>query len=231
AVAAATGAIGPPGPVHLNIALREPLVPADDATGFPFPLDGRAGGRPWTVAETAARRLPDGARARLEQATAGVMLAGDLSPQVDGAAVAAFAAARRWPLIAEPHSNARRGPAAISAADAVLRDEAFVAAHEPDVVVVCGRVGLSRAVLGWLGARTCEVIVVDAYGDWWDPTRSADTVVAADRAPLADAGCEPAAAEWAADRTGAGRAGAAAIAAVPDDTTTRTEPRLAPHLV
>src|SRR4051794_18793161 len=77
-VAAATGAIGRPGPVHLNIALREPLVPTDDGTGFPFPLDGRAAGRPWTGAESATRRIPDAARARLEAARTGVVLAGDL---------------------------------------------------------------------------------------------------------------------------------------------------------
>ena len=53
--AAASGALGTqPGPVHLNLSLREPLVPdaADAGTavaGWPEALTGRPGGGPWTV--------------------------------------------------------------------------------------------------------------------------------------------------------------------------------------
>ena len=36
------------GPVHLNLAFRNPLVPVADEAGFPHPLDGREGGMPWT---------------------------------------------------------------------------------------------------------------------------------------------------------------------------------------
>jgi 2-succinyl-5-enolpyruvyl-6-hydroxy-3-cyclohexene-1-carboxylate synthase len=229
AVAAATGASGAPGPVHLNIALREPLVPVDDGAGFPFALDGREGGRPWAATTRAPLPLPDVVRERIERARKGVVLVGDLSPAADGTAIASFAAARGWPLIAEPHSNARRGPVAVSGADAVLRDETFVAGHEPDVIVVCGRLGLSRAVLGWLGGRRCDVVVLDAYGDWWDPARSAAFVVRADPAALATVGGEPAP-DWPADWVDAGAAAAAAVDAVLDATEDLSEPRLARDL-
>jgi 2-succinyl-5-enolpyruvyl-6-hydroxy-3-cyclohexene-1-carboxylate synthase len=229
AVAAATGAEGAPGPVHLNVALREPLVPTDDGVGFPFALDGRADERPWTVAVGTPPALPDIVRERLERARRGVVLAGDLSPAADGAAVASFAAARGWPLLAEPHSNARRGPAAVTAVDAVLRDESFVAGHEPDVVLVCGRLGLSRAVAGWLGARRDDVVVLDAYGAWWDPTRSAAMVVRAGPSALAGVGGDPAP-DWLADWVGAGAAAAGAVDAILDETDELTEPRLARDL-
>src|SRR5680860_501118 len=47
--ASATGALdGPPGPVHCNLAFRDPLVPApDDGAYDPVTLAGRSGGRPW----------------------------------------------------------------------------------------------------------------------------------------------------------------------------------------
>src|SRR5215471_3287378 len=45
---AAGGAGGAPGPVHLNLSLREPLVPDGD-DGWPEPLDGRPAGGPWTA--------------------------------------------------------------------------------------------------------------------------------------------------------------------------------------
>ena len=231
AVAAATGAHGRPGPVHLNLALREPLVATDDGTGFPYPLDGRADDRPWAVAEAEQRRIPDGVRSRLLDARRAVVLAGDLSPAPDGAAIAAFAAARGWPLIAEPHSNARRGPAAITGTDAVLRDQTFVEAHLPDLVVVCGRLGLSRATLGWLATQSCDVVVVDAYGGWWDPTRSAATLVAADQAALADVAGEPADSAWLHEWRAAGAAATTAIDAVLDETADLTEPRVARDLV
>ena len=54
AVAAASGASGgEAGPVHLNVPLREPLVPTDDAPVWPEPLDGRPGGAPWVMLPTA----------------------------------------------------------------------------------------------------------------------------------------------------------------------------------
>jgi 2-succinyl-5-enolpyruvyl-6-hydroxy-3-cyclohexene-1-carboxylate synthase len=83
--ACASGALGGfPGPVHVNVPLREPLVP-DPAlaggspgaagAGWPEPLSGRPGGAPWTAiaavspaASPAGRVIPAG-RPRDETAT------------------------------------------------------------------------------------------------------------------------------------------------------------------
>ena len=109
---------GRPGPVHLNFPLREPLVldgrcrrragRADGEPGWPRPC---AGGR---------RRGADRPRPRRPRAVivAGRHERGDgLGP-----ALAAAAAALGAPLLADPLSGARRGPAAIAHYDALLRD-------------------------------------------------------------------------------------------------------------
>ena len=230
AVAAAEGSLGPAGPVHLNLPLREPLVPTDDGTGFDYDLDGRADGSPWTVTSSAPRALPTTVRDRIAAATAGVVVAGDGATPAQAAGIAGFAERRQWPLIAEPHSNARRGPAAVVGSDALLRNPEFVATHRPDLVVVCGRIGLSRALLGWVGSAACDVIVMDSYGAWWDPTRGAGLLVTADPAALADAEGDVAADGWSRSWLDAGNAARDAIDQVLDESEV-TEPRLARDLV
>ena len=219
---------GPAGPVHLNLPLREPLTAVADAAGFPFPLDGRPDGAPWTATARAADAVPVELTDRLMGARRGVVLAGDGLRPAETEAVLAFAGRAGWPVVAEPHSNARRGPGALRAVDAVLRDDAFVAGHRPDLVLVAGRVGLSRAVLGWLADTS--YVVVDRDGLWTDPPRRAQALVRCDLGALADVtvtgtddGWRPA---WC---DAAGRA-AAAVDAVLDETDALTEPRLARDL-
>jgi len=210
------------GPVHLNLPLREPLTPTDDGIGFPYPLDGRPGGEPWVTAPP----VPDGGlpidvREVIADARRGVVVAGDGLDHADVNGVLDFAAARGWPVIAEPHSNARRGPNALSCTDAVIRDERFA----PDLVVIAGRVGLSRALLGFLAANRC--VVVDGLGRWPDPTRTAAYVVHAPPAGLRDVGGKPADADWLDAWSAAAGAAADAVDAVLDATPALTEPLVA----
>ena len=66
ALTAASGQLDSvPGPVHLNVALREPLVPDHDAA-WPEPLHGRPSGAAWTRLATPPQReaLPEDLPAR-----------------------------------------------------------------------------------------------------------------------------------------------------------------------
>ena len=224
AVATATGGSGgPAGPVHLNIPLREPLTPVDDGVGFPWSLDGRAGGAPWTAVARADEELPDQLRERIATSERGVLVAGDGLTTADVESVVRFAAESGWPLIAEPHSNARRG-GALRAVDALLSHKGFVAGHRPDLVVVAGRAGLTRPMLGWLADQ--DHVVLDRDGTWADPTRSATAVHRAAPAALAGSPAKGAAG-WADDWQRAATAAGQAIDDILDGAQMLTEPRVA----
>jgi 2-succinyl-5-enolpyruvyl-6-hydroxy-3-cyclohexene-1-carboxylate synthase len=213
----------PPGPVHLNLPLREPLTPIDDGVGFPYDID-----RSDREADSADRSesIAQGLvlQERLAGIRRGVVVAGGWSV---GSAddVVAFAAGAQWPVIAEPHSNVRRGSMALRSTDALLRDETFVRAHRPDLVVVVGRVGLSRTLLSWLA--TVPHIVVSPDGGNWDVTRSAQSVVHGSTESLAATATTPADPDWSAGWLSASTRVSEAIDAALDSSPTLTEPQVA----
>ena len=179
--AAATGP--PAGPVHLNLAFAEPLVPPRLGGQ---PAAGRPGGAPWTAAPAATP--PPGAAeiaalaAAVRDAPRGVLVAGwgaELAPE----AVDLFAAASGWPVLADPLSGARRGPHAVSAYDGLLRAPRFAAAHRPELAVRVGGGPTSKALAGWLDESVPQVLV-DPAGGWLDPGRTASLRLVADPSSL-----------------------------------------------
>ncbi len=168
---AATGGAGRPGPVHVNVPLREPLVldaplPAD-------PLPGRSGGRPWLARPAAAPASSAGTlAAAIADHARPVVVAGrvERDPQLP-AAIAAFAAAAGAPVLADTLSGARRGPHAIAHYDALLRDEAIAAALAPDVVIRVGDLPTSKPLRAWLHGLGDAVpqLAFEPEAVWHDP--------------------------------------------------------------
>ncbi|HET9442749.1 MAG TPA: 2-succinyl-5-enolpyruvyl-6-hydroxy-3-cyclohexene-1-carboxylic-acid synthase, partial [Acidimicrobiales bacterium] len=175
AVAEAVAGPAGPGPVHLNLAFRDPLV------GEPGPLpEGRPGGRPWHRAAASAGGAPAEV-AGLLSGRRGVVVAGRGSG--GGAAVRALGEALAWPVLADPRSGARGGPASVAAFDALLRPPRLPAAGEVEVVLRLGDPPASKALATWLaepGVGAAGHVVVDPFGRWPDPERRADVVIAAD---------------------------------------------------
>ncbi|MFC8922195.1 2-succinyl-5-enolpyruvyl-6-hydroxy-3-cyclohexene-1-carboxylic-acid synthase [Cellulosimicrobium sp. NPDC057127] len=191
ALAAATGARdGHPGPVHLDLAFREPLVPPAELPAEPdgaplaeaspdtaAPLDEarapareEAGGTPRTVAVPALVRSPDVPPPPART----VVVAGDGA----GPGARALAEARGWPLLAEPSSGALGGPQAVAAHPLVLGVDELV--EDVEAAVVLGRPTLSRPVQRLLGRTEVEVTVVaPGAGPWPDAARNAATVLPA----------------------------------------------------
>jgi 2-succinyl-5-enolpyruvyl-6-hydroxy-3-cyclohexene-1-carboxylate synthase len=194
--AQASGAAGGfPGPVHVNVPLREPLVPAAGADGagggpgggWPEPLDGRPGGAAWTSFGPVGPAAAGGAGAagglELDWTERGVVVCGD--GDYPAAPLLALAEQAGWPVLAEPSSSARQGPNALSAYPFLLEASGFTAVHRPDVIISAGRPGLSRGQLAFLrggpggpGAVTRHIVVAQGPGHWADAGRSATEVAA-----------------------------------------------------
>src|SRR4051812_3841466 len=225
-----------PGPVHLNFALREPLVPDGEMPAEEL-VPGRDGGRPWVtrprpravLSDSAVSGLADELHARV----AAVLVAGrsERDPGL-GASLAAFAERAKIPLLGDPLSGARRGPAAVAHYDALLRDDGFAAAHAPELVLRVGDLPTSKPLRAWLAASDALQISVDPERAWHDPAGVVGTLIAADPRELVDALAKKISrrlSTWLDDWIAADRAASGAIASVVGPSGL-TEPRVAAEL-
>ncbi len=154
------------GPVHVNVQLDAPLVPAQPVVSrlaalAPQPPGGvvEVRGALATSLETTGT-LPAGRRT--------VVVAGD-----DAGPPARLLAERSgWPLLAEPTSGARTGGNALRCYRLLLGTDLGA---EVERVVVLGRPTLSRPVTRLLERDDVEVLVVPGAGVW--PVRPAGSVV------------------------------------------------------
>ncbi|HVE46519.1 MAG TPA: 2-succinyl-5-enolpyruvyl-6-hydroxy-3-cyclohexene-1-carboxylic-acid synthase [Acidimicrobiales bacterium] len=209
---AATAGPAGPGPVHLNLAFRDPLTGSDGPAALPT---GRPGNAPWHQRFPAVAAPPAELVAELAQGgKRGVIVAG--AGAGAPAAVHAVAAALGWPLLADPRSGCRLPePATVATADALLRVR-FATEMRPDVVLRLGAPWASRVVGDWLAGLDAPQYLVDPHGTWLDPSRTAAVSVAADPTTFVlgvaeAANLRPAPADWAARWLEAERAAQAAI--------------------
>ena len=224
------------GPVHLNLAFRDPLTPDLPGTAgepdWPESLDGRPDEQPWTrFADPSAPSGRGQARQgalELEWTERGVVVCGD--GDYDAAGLVELAEQAGWPVLAEPSSGARSGPNALSAYQYLLGTPEFVAARRPDVIVSAGRPGLSRPQMAFLGqAATRHVVIEQGPERWADPQRTATDVAAGIR--LAGLARRSESSAWLDGWRQADKAARHAVDAVLDGDNRLTEPRLARDLV
>jgi 2-succinyl-5-enolpyruvyl-6-hydroxy-3-cyclohexene-1-carboxylate synthase len=168
-----------PGPVHLNLPFREPLV------GEPGPLPpGRPDGAPWHRVLTGSRVLDpatlDALAERLDRQR-GVIVAGGGAG--DAGAVHELATAAGWPVLADPRSGCRLPRSAtVAAYDDLLRHDGFARDHTPEVVLRLGQPPASKVLAQWLARSGAEQVQVGASPAWIDPEATATTRVVGDPA-------------------------------------------------
>jgi 2-succinyl-5-enolpyruvyl-6-hydroxy-3-cyclohexene-1-carboxylate synthase len=186
-----TAAGGRPGPVHLNVALREPLAPEpEDLAAEDWA--GRPDGLPWTeLREHASAPHAADVHAlaeRIASTARGAIVCGPVAEEV-AAAATRLAAATGWPLLAEPTSGVRCGEHdrshVIAHYDVLLRAEGFAPAHLPELVLRVGDTPTSKPLRAWL-ADAAQVLI-DPHAGWHEPTRRAELILASAAAPTLDA--------------------------------------------
>jgi 2-succinyl-5-enolpyruvyl-6-hydroxy-3-cyclohexene-1-carboxylate synthase len=178
--AEARGAGGAPGPVHVNLAFREPLLGDPGSVDIP---SGRPGGALWHEMVDSPAGGGIGAAADLLQTFAGgkgLVVAGSGAGE-PGLLVEA-AGALGWPVLADPRSGCRIGSEpVVASADALLRMSRIAKGWVPDVVVRAGAPWASKVVSQWLASLPVSIpqVLVDPWVRWADPERRTSHVVAA----------------------------------------------------
>jgi 2-succinyl-5-enolpyruvyl-6-hydroxy-3-cyclohexene-1-carboxylate synthase len=177
AVARALGHGSRPGPVHLNVAFREPTVPVSDdgrsrADPYPFSIDGREDDDPWQTHERSAAGA-----GRIDLEGSGLVVAGE--GEYDAEAVSVAAAELGWPVLATAISGLR--PFDSITAYHHLLVEGVPTALRPDLVVTLGRIGPSDR-LGALTSLPVPQAQIDPWGAWQDPRRHSTYMIQADPA-------------------------------------------------
>ncbi|MFI6425494.1 2-succinyl-5-enolpyruvyl-6-hydroxy-3-cyclohexene-1-carboxylic-acid synthase [Promicromonospora sp. NPDC050880] len=179
AVSAALGfRSGHPGPVHLNLAFRDPLAPSEPLPGLPGDAAQEGYPKPDPPLVIPAALQDAGSPALLGDPAHTVVVAGDGA----GSQARRLAEAQGWPLFAEPSSGAVGGPNAVAGYRALLTSDAL--AGEIEQVVVLGRPTLSRPVQRLLGrAGVTVTVVAPGAGPWPDAARNATVVLPGLAAP------------------------------------------------
>jgi 2-succinyl-5-enolpyruvyl-6-hydroxy-3-cyclohexene-1-carboxylate synthase len=141
-----------PGPVHLNLAFREPL-----------------GGEPDTLPTRHGPTLTTADRAAVAPSLSGrgLIIAGANAAR-DPGLVARLGEALGWPVLADPRSGCRVS-GTIAATDAIVRADI----PRPGTVVVLGAPWLSKALSAYVAAAAADgarVVAVDPWWQWVDPT-------------------------------------------------------------
>lgn len=177
ALAAATGWAGAtPGPVHLNVCLREPLVPDDAAPAWPDSLDGRPDGGPWVrmaVGPSNGEGAVVDGLGHVERTL--VVIGHTRDPRLAVLAVG-WAGERGHPVVAEPFGPASVRRAALPHGPLILTATDWLEEHAPERVVVVGRPTLTRAVGALLRRPGLRVDIVAEVGPWPDPSHVAAQV-------------------------------------------------------
>lgn len=174
--AAVTASAAPPGPVHLNLPFREPLLPEtldlEAISGASVaPLEARNQGQ--SPAPVGADTPLDEAARLISSLPRGIIVCGPLEERHAAAAVLQLAQTTGYPVLADPLSTLRFGELdrryVLDSYDLFLRDAEARKDLSPEVVIRCGAVPTSKPLNQFLAsAREALHLTIDP-GSLRDP--------------------------------------------------------------
>ena len=190
AVVAAAGTLSrDPGPVQINARFRPPLTAQDAAEGAvpaapvppspPMVPAARAAVLAGAPEASAGQPADSGSLAQGR----GLVVAGDTAHPGVGTLARSLAEHLDWPLLAEPTSQARSGPQALSRYAELLGTPAGRGlAQQADHLLVLGHPSLSRSITALLGRDDLDITVLTERARWTDVSGRARRVVPIDGA-------------------------------------------------
>ncbi|MEG5062642.1 2-succinyl-5-enolpyruvyl-6-hydroxy-3-cyclohexene-1-carboxylic-acid synthase [Microcoleus sp. B3-A4] len=177
-----------PGPVHLNIPFRDPLVPVPDiaveALETEFnPEDFFAGLEPIFGGESSTPPSPPllrgGEESTLQQwqkCSKGIIIAGVAQPQFTEkycSAIAQISQLLNWPVLAEGLSPVRNyaqlNPHLISTYDLILRNRELADKLTPKIALQIGDLPTSKELRNWLDKTQPKRYIIDPSHHNFDP--------------------------------------------------------------
>ena len=160
-----------PGPVHINLPFREPLL----GTASALPEARESGWSDVKVASGVTSEIVEILRSSCE-GRRGVVVAGrGTTPEV-----LAFAQRIGWPVFADARSGVRVcEPNVVVAFDSVLRHATFADSHVPEIVVRVGEPPASKVTAQWISRHDIDIVQVSEAASVVDPDhRMGVTVIA-----------------------------------------------------
>ncbi|MEG4350468.1 2-succinyl-5-enolpyruvyl-6-hydroxy-3-cyclohexene-1-carboxylic-acid synthase [Microcoleus sp. LAD1_D3] len=177
-----------PGPVHLNIPFRDPLVPVPDiaveALETQFnPEDFFAGLEPFFAGESSTPPSPPllrgGEESTMQQwhkCSKGIIIAGVAQPQFAEkycSAIAQISKSLNWPVLAEGLSPVRNyaqlNPYLISTYDLILRNRELADKLTPEIAIQIGDLPTSKELRNWLDKTQPKRYIIDPSHHNFDP--------------------------------------------------------------
>ena len=188
AVVAATGTLSrDPGPAQINARFRPPLTAENSVEGavpsVPAPPATPTVPVARAVAPACAPATGAGQPAGCGSSGQGrgIVVAGDTAHPAVGSLARSLAEHLNWPLLAEPTSQARSGPQALSRYAELLGTPAGRAlAQQAEHLLVLGHPSLSRSITALLGREDLDITVLTERARWTDVSGRARRVVPMD---------------------------------------------------
>ncbi|MBD8068549.1 2-succinyl-5-enolpyruvyl-6-hydroxy-3-cyclohexene-1-carboxylic-acid synthase [Bacillus sp. PS06] len=174
----------PAGPVHLNVPLREPLVPnltLPDLFTQGRKLHNKQVNVVLGTSELEETQLSE-IVAVLEMRKKGIIICGELYDDEFAHSVTMLAEKLQFPILADPLSQLRSGTHSkemiIDSYDAFLRNQEFTTAFVPEIIIRFGAMPVSKALLLYLKKHPDVLqFVIDGDGGWREPTLLADEMI------------------------------------------------------